>query len=487
MIPAKPQSDAREKRIGPAMFFGIGVFLFALKFALDRTIARVVFARGWAITNYLIPNESYALPTLPPMERQFYLTMLAVALPFVAVGIAVTLRRLRDAGLPCWLVALFFVPIVNLLFFAVLSVVPSAGAKPRSGSEASARDRDVQPIIPLEYGVDAPPNTLLGRIIPASGGGAQAVAILLPAPFAVGATLLAANVMRDYGFGLFMGMPFAIAMVSALIYGYRTPRTLWQCISVGVLATLVGGALLILCAIDGLGCLLMLMPLALPIAVLGAAAGYAIQRRPTLRDGGSDRSVWSVTLALPALIFVEGLAPPPVRVLPVTTRIDIAATPQQVWHNVVTFDRIDAPLDWPFRAGVAYPVRARIDGSGVGAVRYCEFSTGPFVEPIETWDEPRLLKFSVTANPPPMREWSPFNIHPPHLENFLVSHGGEFRLTQLPGGGTRIEGTTWYENRMWPQAYWRWWSDYLIHRIHTRVLTHIKQISEAPGASARLE
>jgi hypothetical protein len=114
----------------------------------------------------------------------------------------------------------------------------------------------------------------------------------------------------------------------------------------------------------------------------------------------------------------------------------------------------------------------------VGAVRYCEFSTGAFVEPIEVWDEPRLLRFTVTDNPPPMREWSPFDLRPPHLHNFLVSHAGEFRLVTLPGGRTRLEGSTWYEHRMWPQTYWRWWSDFIIHRIHARVLGHMRSLSE---------
>ena len=40
-------------------------------------------------------------------------------------------------------------------------------------------------------------------------------------------------------------------------------------------------------------------------------------------------------------------------------------------------------------------------------------------------------------------------------------------------------GTTWYTNRMWPAPYWHLWSDYIIHRIHGRVLTHIQQLAEA--------
>jgi len=70
-----------------------------------------------------------------------------------------------------------------------------------------------------------------------------------------------------------------------------------------------------------------------------------------------------------------------------------------------------------------------IDGSGPGAVRYCEFSTGPFVEPIQVWDEPRLLRFQVTENPAPMHEWSPYaKVLPKHLHGYLVSKQGQFLL-----------------------------------------------------------
>src|SRR3954468_10248152 len=117
---------AATGRVGPERFFLIGVALFALKLAVDRTVATVGFGRGWSLLNYLIPNETYALPSLPPAERGFYLAMLAVAVPFVWVGILVTHRRLRDAELSAWLLPLFFVPAANLLFFAALSVIPSA-------------------------------------------------------------------------------------------------------------------------------------------------------------------------------------------------------------------------------------------------------------------------------------------------------------------------------------------------------------------------
>jgi hypothetical protein len=97
----------------------------------------------------------------------------------------------------------------------------------------------------------------------------------------------------------------------------------------------------------------------------------------------------------------------------------------------------------------------------------------------EEWDEPRLLKFGVTANPAPLNELSPYgNIQPPHLHGYFVSKQGQFLLTALPGGRTRLEGTTWYQHTMWPAAYWHLWSDYIIHKIHLRVLEHIRAEAE---------
>ena len=160
--------------------------------------------------------------------------------------------------------------------------------------------------------------------------------------------------------------------------------------------------------------------------------------------------------------------------------MDINASPEMVWRHVVTFSELPPPRELLFHVGIAYPIRAEIKGQGPGAIRYCRFSTGPFVEPIEIWDEPRLLKFSVTENPAPMEEWTPYHeIHPAHLHGFWRSQEGQFKLIPLPGGRTRLEGTTWYYHHLWPARYWQVWSDYIIHRIHpARYIEHVKNLAE---------
>src|SRR5690606_19692939 len=130
----------------------------------------------------------------------------------------------------------------------------------------------------------------------------------------------------------------------------------------------------------------------------------------------------------------------------------------------------------------AAPMGATIDGHGVGAVRRCRFTTGEFVEPITVWDEGRELGFTVTEQPDPMQELSPWDIRPPHLDGGFRTTAGQFLLEPLPGGRTRLIGRTHYVLDLAPRAYWSMWSEHIIHRIHMRVLEHVKRMAESGAA-----
>ncbi len=72
-----------------------------------------------------------------------------------------------------------------------------------------------------------------------------------------------------------------------------------------------------------------------------------------------------------------------------------------------------------------------------------------------------------------------------HLEGrYFQPEGAEFVLIPLPGGPTRLEGISSYRNRIWPMAYWRLWSDAIVHNIHLRVFRHIKGLAEQQEALA---
>jgi uncharacterized membrane protein YhaH (DUF805 family) len=465
-----PISVARPKLVSPGRFLLIGVSLFLLKFVIDRLVAGVGFGREWSLRSYLIPEQAYSPASLRLEDKWFLLAMLGVTVPFVVVGLTMTVRRLRDAGLSLRLAPLFFVPFINLLFFAILSLLPSlpvAGVAAESGAAPqSTRTRDGR-------------GDFLDRLLPLSSASSFLVSSLFVLPLGPMTVGLGVFVLRNYGWGLFVGLPFVAGLLATVLHTHRARRSFWSCALVSILALFACGIGIFFCAMEGAVCLIMLFPLAVPIALAGAAVGYSIQRRPATSIRGFPVELMGLLIVLPLLMGAERLVRPEAQLFAVTTSVEVDAPPEAVWRNVVTFSEIAPPKEWFFATGVAYPVRARIEGTGVGACRYCEFSTGPFIEPITAWDEPKLLKFDVTQNPPPMREWGPFDIHPPHLENYLQSQGGQFHLIALPGGRTRLEGTTWYQHHMFPEAYWRFWGDYVIHKIHRRVLEHVKRLSEA--------
>jgi uncharacterized protein YndB with AHSA1/START domain len=242
---------------------------------------------------------------------------------------------------------------------------------------------------------------------------------------------------------------------------------------------LVAACLLFVFAKEGMWCIVMSLPLTLPLGALGGWLFHSCES-----SKAAARSGLAMLLVLPpASLTWDTHAQPPVYA--VKTAVAIAAPPERVWQRIVNLSKLPEPSEWYFRAGLAYPTQARIEGTGPGATRYCEFSTGPVVEQIEVWDAPRLLRFRVIQSPAPMREWSPYGeISPKHLHGYLISREGEFRLTPLPGNRTLLEGTSWYRHGLWPAQYWRLWSDVVIHRIHLRVFRQIKALSEPrpPGS-----
>jgi len=443
-----------QGKIGRGRYLATGLILFVIKHNLDRILAAMA-GYPWSPVSYWVFMAPNGVMSLNPADAMFYVVLLMFAIPFIWVGVVLTLRRLRDAQLPLWLVMLFFVPFLNLVFFAILCVIPTR----QPGDEVE------------KFGPS------IGRLIPRSEFGSAMFGIGVTALLAVIETVFSTTGLGQYGWGLFVGIPFFLGLNSTMIYGFHYPRSLGRCLLVSLFSVGLVGAALLGFAIEGVICLAMALPLAIPIALFGGLIGYVLQKRvyPT----NTLRVASVVCLLMPGLILIEygmGEAPP---LYEVKSSVVIKSDLQTVWTHVVTFSQLPPPTEAMFKTGIAYPIRAEMHGHGVGAERHCVFSTGAFVEPITVWDEPRLLAFGVSGQPPAMEEMSIYrNLHPPHLDNYFIAKRGQFELKALPDGTTLLEGTTWYQNRYWPAPYWHLWSDQLIEKIHMRVLQHIKTLAE---------
>ncbi len=489
-----------------------------IKYGLDCAVSTLAFHRTWSFSNYFIPGMVWNGPVLASGESlgAYYVSMLMLALPFALLGSLITLKRLEVLKLPPWLVTLFYIPFINMIFFVILSVVESAPSKsvelslgPSPADENIAKkiigpkDEQAQSV-PLLVDAEAP-QTLKeedaierrpalisataftrtdGRFValmdklPQDGVKAYFAAAALPVPIAVLAALFSVSVLGTYGWSVFTAIPFIASIAAPILLGWRSRRSLPECLLVGVLSLMIMASALLLIPFEGIICLLMASPLAVGVGIVGGAVGYAIQANLP-RSESMPKLMSCFAIILPLLIIGEYITPADVPLYENVSTIKIDAPPQTVWKYLINFPPMGAPEDWVFKTGIAYPIRAKITGHGPGAVRHCIFTTGEFIEPIKVWDEPHLLRFGVLAQAPPMHELSPYpDLHPPHLDNYLVAKQGQFKLSETSPNHTELSGTTWYQNYMGPSPYWRLWSDWIIHRIHMRVLNHVKRLAE---------
>lgn len=290
--------------------------------------------------------------------------------------------------------------------------------------------------------------------------------------------LLGIFVLKDYSAALFVCVPFVAGGVAAYLVSARFSISATTAIFISTKALMIGGAGIILFAIEGIICLFMAAPIAILVSIIAGALGHYFGR-----EQYSKRKAAGLLFS-PLLLFGFSFVPSQPQTYSVVTSVVVNAPPQAVWKNVVEFNKLPAPTEWLFKTGIAYPINATIDGRGVGAIRHCNFTTGSFVEPITVWDEPHLLAFSVKEQPEPMEELSPYNIDPAHLHGYFVSEKGQFKLTDLHNGTTLLEGTTWYHHKVAPEFYWHLWSDAIIHSIHNRVLGFVKLESERDAKAA---
>jgi uncharacterized membrane protein YhaH (DUF805 family) len=430
-------------------YLAAGILLMAFKYAAETVVVHAVTGELWTPLDYLNPQlksrfgfrPPFLFPFGQPVPTWLPWALVLWTLPFIWIGVSMSVRRAADAGLSPWLGLFFFVPYANYALMLVLALVPT---QPRP--DPAKLPRRTRP---------SAKGQPLGTAVACAAAGVGAGLLMIAVP---------TYVTRTYGTYVFVGAPLVFGCLTAFLLNSGAAVSWRRTCGVVLAALVVLGLLVVTFAIEGFVCVCMALPIAAPLALLGAAVGRFIR----IECAGGPRQAFLAAIAVPALAILD--RPPKPVVHEVRSSIEIDAPPAAIWPHLLGFEEIAEPPEWPFRIGIACPQRAR--------VRRCEFSTGAFVEPITVWDPPRRLAFDVAEQPPPMIEWSPWDIHPPHLDGFLRARRGEFRLVELPGGRTRLEGSTWYTLDIHPGPYWRLHADFLLGAIHDRVLRHVRKLAE---------
>ena len=432
--------------------FGLMAFKYLVEFVVIGQLTGLLYTPLDFVNPLISAREKFAQGA----PEWFGILWVIWTLPFLWIAVGMSVRRALDAGISPWHGLWVLVPFANLVAMLVLACLPSTEIWSDYWNPDTRR---------LE-----PYKTVRTTATLRAAVGGIAVGALY-ASVVIQATVF---FFDDYGATLFFGTPFITGIASGYLLNLRTSHSYALTIGVAAAALFFGGVALLLFAFEGLICIAMAAPIVLPLGIAGAPIGKVLaDRRRRLHTG-----LAGALLVVPLFAAVETRLPRTGEFV-VVSAIEVAAPPETVWPHVIGFSEITERPEWFFRMGISCPTNARINGQGVGATRECIFTTGKFIEPITAWDAPRRLAFDVREQPVPMFELTPYrHIHPPHLDGTFLSTRGEFELVELSDGGTRLIGRTWYTLDIRPHAYWTIWSDWLVHRIHQRVLRHVKRLAE---------
>src|ERR1044072_7611517 len=100
-----------EGTVGRSRYLVTGLVLFFIKHNIDRILAAFAGYPWSPISYWLFIGPNGRVASLNSADdARFYVLLLMFAIPFIWIGTVMTLRRLRDADLPLWLVLLFYLP-----------------------------------------------------------------------------------------------------------------------------------------------------------------------------------------------------------------------------------------------------------------------------------------------------------------------------------------------------------------------------------------
>jgi uncharacterized membrane protein YhaH (DUF805 family) len=272
-----------QGRVGRATYALTGIVGVLIKHNIDRALAMQMYRQRWALMNYITPlgilNRPYPLSS---DEKRFLLTMALVAVPFIWVGVAMTVKRLRDAGVASRLVFLFFIPAVNVVFFLLLCLLPS-----REEQEMAAKGG---------WGI-------LETYLPNSKWGSAALGAFAGAISGTVLSLFSIRLFGGYGFILFLAIPFFVGYLAAWLYCYRLPRSFGECCIVALASVFLAGVIIVGIAVEGIFCVAMAAPIVLPLALLGAYLAFKMQEARYLQP--QPHTMLSLLLAIPLLAGAE--------------------------------------------------------------------------------------------------------------------------------------------------------------------------------------
>lgn len=272
--------------------------------------------------------------------------------------------------------------------------------------------------------------------------------------------------------------PFSVGAIAVL---WGAERETWLAVSrqIGLAISAMALFLLAMFAtfLEGLICIILVVPVFMIASVLGGLVGGAIHN-----FGRINRSTLPALALLPLLVGpLESLLPPQRSTQTVSNTIHIAASPEVVFDKLAEVRNIRSnELGFAFvhLIGLPKPVEAQMDGNGPGSVRTSRWEKDVwFQEVITESNKPRALRYRFVVP----KGAIPREALDEHVEingEYFELVDGGFALKPTLDGGTDLSLTTTFVNKSRLQAYGNLWGSLVLKDFHRSILGLMKSRSE---------
>jgi len=213
----------------------------------------------------------------------------------------------------------------------------------------------------------------------------------------------------------------------------------------------------------------MALPLFLTGMVIGAVIGYYVRGRFLDMSRNTQRNTTLMMLAGPLLLLSANQIEKPLRsaqrVETFESSIEVMATPDQTWKQLVRMSSMHGVKPFLLRIGLPIPDHCTLDRDAVGARRVCHFDQGIIGQEVTEWQEPKRMAVKTTKSTLPGRHWLTF-----------MDSEYELRKTSI---GTLVVRRTSIASKLYPRWYWRPFEAWGVESEHEFVQTSLKQAVES--------
>jgi hypothetical protein len=257
---------------------------------------------------------------------------------------------------------------------------------------------------------------------------------------------------------LFLLVPIAAGFSIAMVA--RKPDTTT---GAAVLSVLISLVLLVALGAEGMLCAVLAFPIIAGGLFIGVGVGVLIRRLVVSRTKNQTTTTGMLLALGPVLIIAGKRIEAPTLQHPRTevfeTTVNVNGSPEQVWREILSIDKIKAHKPFLMYVGLPIPQRCTIQGHGVGAKRTCYFNVGYIEETVTEWNPPYYMGLSINRTHMPGAHWLGFE-------------SADYRLKPL-GDMTLLTRRTTVFSYLHPSWYWRTFERLGVESEHGYILRDV--------------